>query len=359
MAPITEHSTDHSAEHEAATKHREGAPASHRARVFSGIQPSGTLTLGNYLGAIRNWVASQADKDNIFCVVNEHAITIKLDPEELRANTRHVAAAFLAAGIDPKQSIVFVQSDVAEHTELAWVLNTMTYYGELHRMTQFKDKTAKMKQEAIGAGLLNYPILMAADILLYNTEEVPVGEDQKQHVELCRDIAIRFNRRYGDTFVVPRPVIPKTGARIMSLEDPSRKMAKSNPSPGSFILLTDEPDKIRKKLRKAVTDSGTEVVYQPNEKPALANLLTIYSLMSGEKVSEVEHRYAGKGYGDFKKDLAEVVVESLAPIQARMKEFLNDPAQLDAILTEGAARARAIARPVMDNVNRKVGLSWR
>ncbi len=333
--------------------------ASHRSRVFSGIKPTGTLTLGNYLGAIRNWVASQADKDNVFCVVNEHAITIKMDPKELRANTRHVAAAFLAAGIDPEQSVVFVQSDVPEHTELAWVLNTITYYGELHRMTQFKDKTANAKQESIGAGLLNYPILMAADILLYNTDEVPVGEDQKQHVELCRDIAIRFNHRYGKTFIVPKPVIAKIGARIMSLEDPARKMEKSNPSAGSYILLTDEPDLIRKKVRKAVTDSGSDVVYQPEEKPALANLLTIYSLMSGEEVPAIEDRYAGKGYGDFKKDLAEVVVDGLAPIQTRMKNFADDPAALDAALGRGAERARAIARPVMDTVNDRVGLAWR
>jgi len=345
-------------ETKAATENEHPAPAK-RPRVFSGIKPTGTLTLGNYLGAIRQWVASQAEKDNIFCVVNEHAITIKMDPGELRANTRHVASAFLASGIDPEQSVVFVQSDVPEHTELAWVLNTITYYGELHRMTQFKDKTAKMKQEAIGAGLLNYPILMAADILLYLSDEVPVGEDQKQHVELCRDIAIRFNRRYGDTFIVPKPVIPKTGARIMSLEDPTRKMEKSNPSAGSYILLTDAPDAIRKKIRRAVTDSGAEVVYQPAEKPALANLLTIYSAMSGETVKAVEHRYAGKGYGDFKKDLAEVVVEGLAPIQEKMKAHMEDPAELDAVLTRGAERARAIARPVMDDVNRRVGLAWR
>lgn len=335
------------------------APPASRPRVFSGIQPTGTLTLGNYLGAIRNWVASQAEKDNVFCVVNEHAITLPIDPEELRQNTRHVAAVFLAAGIDPGQSIVFVQSDVPEHTELAWVLNTLTYYGELHRMTQFKDKTAKTKQEAIGAGLLNYPVLMAADILLYHADEVPVGEDQKQHVELCRDIATRFNHRYGETFVVPKPVIPKVGARIMSLEDPTRKMAKSNPSAGSYILLTDTPDQIRKKIRKAVTDSGSDVVYRPAEKPALANLLTIHSLMSGEVIPALEERYAGKGYGDFKKGLAEAVVEGLAPIQARLQAFAEDPDALDAALTQGAERARAIARPVMDVVNKKVGLAWR
>ncbi|HEY3267947.1 MAG TPA: tryptophan--tRNA ligase [Armatimonadota bacterium] len=330
-----------------------------RARVFSGIKPTGTLTLGNYLGAIRNWVVTQHEKDNVFCVVNEHAITIRIDPKVLRENTRHVAAAYLAAGIDPAQSIVFVQSDVPEHTELAWVLNTVTYFGELQRMTQFKDKTSKMKQEAIGAGLLNYPILMAADILLYNTDEVPVGEDQKQHVEICRDIATRFNHHFGKTFVVPKPVIPKVGARIMSLEDPTRKMEKSNPSSASYILLTDAPDAIRKKIRKAVTDSGSEVVYLPDEKPALANLLTIYSLMAGEPIAAIQERFVGKGYGDFKKELAEVVVEGLAPLQAKMAEYMNDPARLEAVLSGGAERARAIARPVMDRANAAVGLAWR
>lgn len=329
------------------------------ARVFSGIKPTGSLTLGNYLGAIRRWVDDQAEKNNVFCVVNEHAITIRMDPDELRRNTRHVAAAFLAAGINPERSIVFVQSDVPEHTELAWVLNTITYYGELHRMTQFKDKTARVKQDSIGAGLLNYPILMAADILLYRTDEVPVGEDQKQHVELSRDIAIRFNHRYGETFVVPKPVIPRSGARIMSLEDPSRKMEKSNPSAGSYILLTDEPDAIRRKIRRAVTDSGAEIVYRPDEKPALANLLTIYSVMSGESIPSLEDRYAGKGYGDFKKDLAEVVVQGLAPLQEKMTFYHDHPDELDAVLSLGADRARTIARAMMDSVNQKVGLAWR
>ena len=330
----------------------------HRARVFSGIKPTGTLTLGNYLGAVRNWVSSQDQKDNVFCVVNQHAITIKMDPAELRANTRHVASVYLAAGIDPKRTVVFVQSDVHEHTELCWVLNTITYFGELQRMTQFKDKTAKTKQESIGAGLLNYPILMAADILLYDTDEVPVGEDQKQHVELCRDLAIRFNHRYGETLVVPKPVIAKVGARIMSLEDPTRKMEKSNPSAGSYILLTDAPDAIRKKIRKAVTDSGTEVVYA-EDKPALANLLTIYSLMVDETIPAIQERYVGKGYGDFKKDLAEVVVEGLAPLQAKMAEYMEAPATLEGVLADGAGRARAVARGVMDRVNAAVGLAWK
>lgn len=332
--------------------------ASQKPRVFSGIKPTGTLTLGNYLGAIRNWVATQYDTDPIFCVVNQHAITIRMDPEELRRNTRHVAAAYLAAGIDPEHCVVFVQSDVPEHTELAWALNTISYYGELHRMTQFKDKTAKTKQEAIGAGLLNYPILMAADILLYDTNQVPVGEDQKQHVELCRDIAVRFNHHFGETFVIPEPVISEAGKRIMALDDPTRKMEKSNPNANSYILLTDPADTIRKKIRKAVTDSGSDVVYQPDDKPALANLLTIFSLLSGTPVPSIEEQYSGKGYGDFKKDLAEVVVEALGPLQTRMYEFLESD-RLEATLDAGAERARALAQPVMARVNQRMGLAWR
>lgn len=327
-------------------------------RVFSGIQPSGQLTIGNYLGAIRNWVAGQFKSDPIFCVVNQHAITVRIDPNELRRNTLHVAAAYIAAGIDPRHSIVFVQSDVTEHTELTWILNTITYYGELHRMTQFKDKTSKLRQDAISAGLLNYPVLMAADILLYQADQVPVGEDQKQHVELCRDIAIRFNHHFGETFVVPEPVIAKVGKRIMALDDPTRKMAKSSDNPGSYILLTDEPDTIRKKIRKAVTDSGSEVVYDPKHKPALANLLTIYSLFSDEEIPAVQERYVGKGYGAFKTDLAEAVVAGLAPLQARMAELMES-AELTSVLTEGADRARVIARKTMDAVNDRVGMNWK
>lgn len=327
-------------------------------RVFSGIQPSGQLTIGNYLGAIRNWVAGQFKSDPIFCVVNQHAITVRIDPNELRRNTLHVAAAYIAAGIDPKHSIVFVQSDVTEHTELTWILNTITYYGELHRMTQFKDKTSKLKQDAISAGLLNYPVLMAADILLYQADQVPVGEDQKQHVELCRDIAIRFNHHFGKMFVVPEPVIAKIGKRIMALDDPTRKMAKSSDNPGSYILLTDEPDTIRKKIRKAVTDSGSEVVYDPKHKPALANLMTIYSLFSNEEIPAVQERYIGKGYGVFKTDLAEVVVAGLAPLQARMAELMES-AELTNVLTDGADRARVIARKTMDAVNERVGMNWK
>ncbi len=329
-----------------------------RPRVFSGVKPTGTLTLGNYLGALRNWVQGQREVDPIFCVVNDHAITIRIDPEELRRNTREVAAIYLAVGLDPEHCILFVQSDVPEHTGLAWVLNSVTYYGELHRMTQFKDKTAKGKLEGVSAGLLNYPILMAADILLYNTDEVPVGEDQKQHVELCRDVAIRFNGLFGETFVVPKPVIPKVGARIMSLDDPTRKMEKSNPNAGSYILLTDGPDVIKKKLARAVTDSGSEILATP-DKPAITNLLTIASALTGKPIPQLQEAYVGKMYGHLKKDLGELVSETLKPIQEKVATYLADPAQLEAILDRGAERARAIAGPTLALAKKRIGLGWK
>jgi tryptophanyl-tRNA synthetase len=329
-----------------------------RPRVFSGIKPTGKLTLGNYLGAIRNWIARQDDSDCIFCIVNDHAITVRIDPGELRANTREVAATYLASGLSPDRCILFVQSDVTEHTDLAWILNSVTQYGELHRMTQFKDKAGKGNVASVSAGILNYPILMASDILLYGTNQVPVGEDQKQHVELCRDVALRFNRLFGETFTIPDPVIPKLGARIMSLDDPTRKMEKTNPSPSSYILLTDPADVIRKKIGKAVTDSGTEVVAGP-DKPALTNLLTIHSLLSDRPIPEIEAAYAGKGYGHFKKDLGDLVAAALEPIRVKIGEYMADAAALDAVLDRGADRARQIARPMVDLVKRRIGLAWR
>jgi tryptophanyl-tRNA synthetase len=329
-----------------------------RPRVFSGIKPTGKLTLGNYLGAIRNWVPTQDHADCIFCIVNDHAITVHIEPEELRGNTREVAATYLASGIDPEKCILFVQSDVSEHTDLAWILNSVTQYGELHRMTQFKDKSSKGNLASVSAGLLNYPILMASDILLYGTHQVPVGEDQKQHVELCRDVALRFNRVFGETFTIPEPVIPKVGARIMSLDDPTRKMDKSNPAPSSYILLTDPPDTIRKKFARAVTDSGAEVSSGP-DKPALTNLLTIMSLLSGRTIPELQSAYAGQGYGQFKKDLAELVVDALTPIRTKISEYMTDSSTLERVLDAGAARARAIARPMVDLAKRRTGLDWR
>jgi tryptophanyl-tRNA synthetase len=325
-----------------------------RQRVFSGIQPSGNFHLGNYLGAIRNWVDQQSAFDNIFCIVDLHALSQPTTRELLRANILSLANVLLASGLDPAQSIIFVQSDVREHTELCWLLGSVTQYGELRRMTQFKDK-AGGKDERVSAALLFYPVLQAADILLYDTNRVPVGEDQKQHIELTRDIGARFNARYGETFVLPEPDIKTAGARVMSLEDPSRKMSKSDANPNAAIALTDDADTIRRKIRRAVTDSGSEVLAAP-DKPALSNLLMIYSLLSDEPIPAIETRYAGKGYGAFKSDLAEVVVSSLAPIQARLAELNQDPEVARTILSDGAERARRRAAVKMTEVRDRMGL---
>jgi tryptophanyl-tRNA synthetase len=325
-----------------------------RQRVFSGIQPTGNFHLGNYLGAIRNWVDQQAEFDNIFCIVDLHALSQPTTRDSLRANILNLANVLLASGLDPSQSIIFVQSDVPEHSELCWLLSSVTQYGELRRMTQFKDK-AGGKDEQVGAALLFYPVLQAADILLYDTNKVPVGEDQKQHIELTRDIGARFNARYGETFILPQPDIKTAGARVMSLEDPTRKMSKSDASPNAAIALTDEADMIRRKIRRAVTDSGSEVLASP-DKPALTNLLTIYSLLSGEPISVIEARYAGAGYGTFKSDLAEVVVSSLAPIQARLADLNRNPEVARAILANGAERARTRAAAKMTEVRDRMGL---
>ena len=328
--------------------------ADQRPRVFSGIQPTGDVHLGNYLGAIRNWVRQQDLYDNVFCIVDLHAMTLPYDSAGLRGRTLELASVLLAAGIDPKRSILFVQSDVREHSELAWMLGTLATVGELRRMTQFKDKSKG--QERIGAGLLFYPVLQAADILLYDTSLVPVGEDQKQHIELTRDVAIRFNNTFGETFLVPEPDIKQAGARIMSLEDPARKMSKSDPSPGSRIEVRDTPEQIRRKIRRAVTDSGSEIRYDEVHKPAISNLLTIYHLFTDIPIPEIEARYAGKGYGDFKRELAEVVVEGLAPIQARLDALTAHPDEVVRTLTDGAERARAVAVPKMAQVRDATGL---
>jgi tryptophanyl-tRNA synthetase len=325
-----------------------------RQRVFSGIQPSGNFHLGNYLGAIRNWVDQQTAYDNIFCIVNLHALSQATTRETLRDNTLNLANVLLAAGLDPSLSIIFVQSEVREHTELCWLLSSVTQFGELRRMTQFKDK-AGGKDEQVSAALLFYPVLQAADILLYDTNLVPVGEDQKQHIELTRDIGARFNARYGETFVLPQPDIKATGARVMSLEDPTKKMSKSDANPNASIALTDDPDTIRRKIRRAVTDSGSEVVAAP-DKPALTNLLTIYSLLSEEPISTVEARYAGKGYGAFKSDLADIVVSSLSPIQARLAELNQHPDIARSVLVDGAERARTRAADKMVQVRDSMGL---
>lgn len=328
--------------------------ADQRPRVFSGMQPTGGAHLGNYLGAIRNWVHQQDLYDNIFCIVDLHAMTLPYDATTLRDRTLELASVFLAAGIDPERSILFVQSDVREHTELTWVLSNVASDGELRRMIQFKEKSGK--SEFVNSGILFYPVLMAADILLYDTDLVPVGDDQRQHVELTRDVAIRFNNTFGQTFKVPEADIKETGARIMSLEDPTKKMSKSDPSAGSRIDMSDSPDEIRRKIRRAVTDSGSEVRFDLENKPAVSNLLGIYSLMSGLAIPEIETRYAGKGYGDFKKDLAEVVVEHLAPIQERLARYEADPGSVVTILSDGADRARQRASAKMERVREAAGL---
>jgi len=322
-------------------------------RVFSGVQPSGNLTLGNYLGALKQFVALQHDHDCFFCVVDLHALTVQYDPETLRGKTEEVAALLLAVGLDPRKITLFVQSHVPAHAELCWLLNAVTYFGELGRMTQFKDKSRR--QKTVTAGLLNYPILMAADILLYQTDIVPVGEDQKQHLELCREIAQRFNNRFGETFVVPEPFIPKVGARIMSLDDPESKMSKSSDVPGSYIALLDPPDKVAAKLARAVTDSGREVRYDPDEKAGVSNLLTVYALCTGKTVEEAEAGFEGSGYADFKKAVAEAVNETLRPVRARYRE-LTTSGELQEILDAGRRRAIEAAAPTLRRVKENMGL---
>ena len=325
-----------------------------RPRVFSGAQPTGALHLGNYLGAITNYVAMQETHDCVYCVVDLHAITLRQTKAELKRSTLDTANMFLAAGVDPQRSIVIVQSHVAQHSELAWILNTVAYMGELSRMTQFKDKTRGGEAESIGVGIFDYPVLMAADILLYQTDAVPVGEDQKQHVELTRDLAERFNNAFGKTFVVPQPIIRTAGARIMGLDDPAKKMSKSADSAYNYIALTDSPDEIHRKIRRAVTDSGTDVRTDP-DKPALTNLLTIYSMLADEPVEAVVARYEGKGYAEFKTDLAEVVVEALVPFQRRMAELGADKGFTLDVLRDGAERAQAIAERTMAKVRERMG----
>lgn len=322
-------------------------------RVFSGIQPSGTFTLGNYVGAVRHWGPLQEEYDCVYCVVNMHAITVRQNPADLRRQTYEAAALLLAAGLDPAKSVIFVQSQVPQHAELTWVLDCNTMYGELSRMTQFKDKSKK-HIENVNGGLFNYPVLMASDILLYGTHLVPVGIDQKQHVELARNIAVRFNGAYSDTFAVPEPLISKVGAKVMSLQEPTAKMSKSDENLNAFISMTDPPDTIRKKFRRAVTDSEARV-YRADDKPGVANLMTIYGIMTGKKDADIEKEFEGRGYGDFKDAVAESVVDTFAPIQAEYARILADKAGLEAILADGAQRAQAIARRTLSKVYKKVG----
>lgn len=322
-------------------------------RIFSGAQPTGNVHLGNYLGALRNWVALQHDYESFFCIVNLHAITLPQDPKVLAAKTRELARIYLAVGIDPNVSTVFVQSDVPAHTELTWLLNGVARVSELERMTQFKDK-ARKQEENVSVGLFDYPVLMAADILLYQTDLVPVGEDQKQHLELTRDLAIRFNRDYGQTFAVPDPFIPKVGARIMSLADPAKKMSKSDEeSEAGCIMLLDSDDAVRRKFKRAVTDSGTEISFDP-ARPAISNLLTIYHLLTGKSQTEIEDHFSGTGYAKLKEELADVTIEFLRPFQERVRGIDDD--KLDQILEQGAERAEAIARITLKRAKSNLGL---
>ena len=322
-------------------------------RVLSMIQPTGTFTLGNYLGALKNFVALQEDYECVYALADLHAITVRQEPAAFRKNTLSAYAMMLALGIDPEKSVFFIQSQVPQHAQLAWVLNCYTQFGELSRMTQFKDKSAK-HADNINAGLFTYPCLMAADILLYNADYVPIGADQKQHLELARDIAERFNGLYSPTFVVPEGLIPKTGARIMSLQDPTKKMSKSDENIASFITMLDTPNEIMKKFKRAVTDSEACVRYAEG-KAGINNLMGIYSCITGKTYEEIEQEFAGRGYGDFKTAVGEVVVQELAPIQARYNELMKDKAYLEKCYTEAAPRAEAIARRTLSKVMKKVG----
>ncbi len=320
--------------------------------IFSGIQPSGQITIGNYMGALKNWVNLQHEYNSIFCIVDMHAITVRQDPAELRKRCLSLLSLYLAVGIDPKESIIFIQSHVPAHAELSWVLSCNTMFGELSRMTQFKDKSAK-HADNINAGLFTYPVLMASDILLYQTDLVPVGIDQKQHVELSRDIATRFNGIYGDTFKLPEPYIPTVGKKVMSLTEPDKKMSKSDLSGGS-VCLNDDRDTIIRKFKRAVTDSGSEIIMS-EDKPGVSNLIMIYSAFTGKDVKEVESEFAGKGYGEFKLAVGETVADKLAPVQAKYNEYINDKDYLNGVLKDGSERAAYLARKTLSKVYRKIG----
>ncbi len=320
--------------------------------LFSGIKPSGDLHLGNYIGAITQWLQLQKDYRCFFCLVDYHAITVYQKPEELRQRSLAVIRAYLASGIDPKKSVLFKQSDVNEHTELGWILNTITKISELEKMTQYKDYVRSQKKEGPGAGLLNYPTLMAADILLYKTNIVPVGEDQSQHIELARLLARRFNNLYGETFILPIPLLKKEGARIMQLNDPTKKMSKSVPA--GCVFLADEPSVVHKKIKRAVTDSGTDIMFDPKKKPAISNLLTIYSALENISVKELEIRYEHKSYGEFKEDLANLVANFLEDFQARTQAFSDN--DIRKILHNGSAIAKATAGEMIKTVKEHLGI---
>ena len=323
-----------------------------RKRIFSGAQPTGDLHIGNYLGALRNWVALQDEYESFYCIVNLHAITLPQDPKTLRQKTLDLARIYLAAGVDPEKATIFIQSDVHEHAELTWILSCVARMGELERMTQFKDK-AKDNRERSSAGLFTYPILMAADILLYQTDLVPVGKDQKQHLELTRDLAERFNRDFGETFKIPDPYIPPVGANILSLQDPAKKMSKSDENPAGSIFLLDDADSITKKFKRAITDSGTVINFD-DSRPAIKNLLTIYQLLTGKTADECIAHFEGKGYGQFKAELAEATIEFLQPFQQRVKDFSDS--DLESILNAGEDKARVVAAKTLTEVYSRTGI---
>lgn len=321
--------------------------------VFSGVQPSGSLTIGNYIGAIKNWISLQDEYDCYYSIVDLHAITVPQVPKDLRKNTLDVLAIYLASGLDPEKSTIFIQSHVPTHAELTWVLNTMSYMGQLNRMTQYKEKSQR-SEENLNSGLFTYPVLMASDILLYQTDLVPVGEDQKQHLELARDLAERFNNRYSPTFKVPDPLIKKEGARIMSLQNPEKKMSKSDENENGYILILDKPDVIRRKVKRAVTDSIGEVKYN-DEQLGIKNLMNIYNAFSGESIEEIEKKYEGTGYGKFKKDVVEVIIEGLTPIQEKYNDYMKNKDYLERIYKQGAEKANYISMKTLRKVYKKVG----
>jgi len=323
-------------------------------RVFSGIQPSGNLHIGNYLGAIKNWVAEQHKYDNVFCIVDLHALTVPQDPAELYQKSREVALLYLASGIDLEHCAIFVQSHIAAHSELTWLLNCVTPLGWLERMTQYKDKAAR--QESVGTGLIDYPVLMAADIILYDTNYVPVGEDQKQHVELTRDIAQRFNNLYGETFVLPEVLIPKAGARVKGLDEPTAKMSKSSETQGHALRLLDPPDVLRKSIMRATTDSLNQIAFDPENQPGVTNPLTIYQAITNKSQEEILAEFDGKGYGNLKKQVAEVVIATLESVQARYYDMAKDPAYIEQVLKEGADRVRPIAEHRLRVAQERLGL---
>jgi len=324
-------------------------------RIFSGIRPTGDLHIGNYLGAIKQWIAFQEGNECVFCIVDLHAITTPYDPKTLQKNVLDTTAVYLAAGVNPEKSVVFAQSEVKEHAELAWLLGTITPMGELSRMTQFKEKS-KQHKDYINAGLFNYPVLMAADILLYKALGVPVGKDQEQHVELARTIAKKFNQKFGEVFPEPKAIMPKTGAKIMSLQDPKKKMSKSG-EPKSYISLFDSPEDITKKIMSATTDSGKDITYNITKKPGISNLLTIYSLLTDRPIEDIQRDFVKKTYSEFKKSLAEVVVNYLEPFRRKQKELQTRDVYIKEILAQGASRAKIIAETTMKDVREKMGLS--